>query len=148
MLGASRRYALGIADAIFAPADFLEESLRWAADVVRGALVVERARARHRRCLGRRRSPAAGAIVQARTRGAALAPQRALELIDRARHRDAATRPSPPRTRSAPSCSSSDQLRAGLYAFDLVQRRAKRPVDAPSPPRPRRSRRSASSAPG
>ena len=41
-----------------------------------------------------------------------------------------------------------DELRSGLYAFDLVQRRAKRPAGAPRQgPGPRRSPRSASSAP-
>ena len=41
----------------------------------------------------------------------------------------------------------SDELRAGLYAFDLVQKRAKRPAGAPDKASPGRSPRSASSAP-
>ena len=32
----------------------------------------------------------------------------------------------------------SDELRAGLYAFDLVQKRARRPVGAPDRPWPGR----------
>ena len=42
----------------------------------------------------------------------------------------------------------SDELRAGLYSFDLVQQRAKRPAGAPDRALARRSPRSASSAPG
>jgi enoyl-CoA hydratase/carnithine racemase len=37
MLKPAQAYELGIADALFEPADFLERSLEWAAGVVRGA---------------------------------------------------------------------------------------------------------------
>ena len=36
MLRGPEAFELGIADAMFEPADFLEESLRWAARVLRG----------------------------------------------------------------------------------------------------------------
>jgi 3-hydroxyacyl-CoA dehydrogenase/enoyl-CoA hydratase/carnithine racemase len=133
MLRAGQAHAMGLADAIFGPADFLEESLRWASHVLDHPLVRpepdfgavwDDAIARGRR------------VVQARTRGAAVAPQRALELIDQARHR------SPDEAYAAEDevgaeLAIGDQLRAGLYAFDLVQKRAKRPVDAPNPGRAR-----------
>ena len=41
------------------------------------------------------------------------------------------TRGSTPRTRPMRTCCSADQLRAGLYAFDLVQKRARKPAGAP-----------------
>src|SRR3954468_21131641 len=43
MLRGPQAYELGIADAMFEPADYLEESLRWAARVVTGEVTVERA---------------------------------------------------------------------------------------------------------
>src|SRR5580658_9232357 len=42
MLRGPEAFSLGIADAMFAPADFLEESLRWAAKVLRGEETVTR----------------------------------------------------------------------------------------------------------
>src|SRR5690349_6176969 len=43
MLKGVEAYRLGLADALFEPADFLEESLAWASAVVRGEVVVQRA---------------------------------------------------------------------------------------------------------
>ncbi|HWG15836.1 MAG TPA: enoyl-CoA hydratase/isomerase family protein, partial [Streptosporangiaceae bacterium] len=43
VLRGPQAFQLGLADAMFEPADFLEESLRWAAQVVTGATTVERA---------------------------------------------------------------------------------------------------------
>jgi 3-hydroxyacyl-CoA dehydrogenase/enoyl-CoA hydratase/carnithine racemase len=129
MLRGQQAFGLGIADAMFTPADFLESSLRWAADVVSGALVVERPEvdtgAGWDEAIARGR-----AIVTARTRDAALAPGRALDLIERARHRSR-DEGFAAEDEVGAELSVSDQLRAGLYAFDLVQHRARRPVGAP-----------------
>ena len=130
MLKAQQAYGLGLADVMLAPADFLESSLRWAADVVKGRVVVERPTvdlgAAWDEGIARGR-----AVVASRTRGAALAPGLALDLLDQARYR---SRDEGFAAEDAVGAELflSDQLRAGLYAFDLVQRRAKRPVDAPS----------------
>ena len=130
MLRGQQAFALGIADAIFAPADFLESSLRWAADVVSGALVVDRPEAD----TGSAWDDAVArgrAIVTARTRDVAIAPARALDLIDAARHRTK-DEGFAAEDEVGAELSVGDQLRAGLYAFDLVQRRGKRPVGAPN----------------
>ncbi|GLV50698.1 3-hydroxyacyl-CoA dehydrogenase [Thermobispora bispora] len=121
-------YELGIADAIFEPADFLEESLRWAAKVLRGEVTVER--------LSHTESDWTPVIEQARAqvdlkvRGASPAPYRALELIALAR---TATRDEgfAAEDEALADLLMGDELRAGLYAFDLTQRRAKRPSGAP-----------------
>src|SRR5579859_1000856 len=42
MLRGAQAFSLGIADAMFEPADFLEESLRWAAGVLTGLVAVDR----------------------------------------------------------------------------------------------------------
>ncbi|WP_030505438.1 3-hydroxyacyl-CoA dehydrogenase NAD-binding domain-containing protein [Microbispora rosea] len=121
-------YALGIADAMFEPADFVEESLRWAAQVLRGEVTVERA--------DHTAEDWAPVIDQARTlvdlklRGASPAPYRALDLVALARtaSRDEGFAAE---DEALADLLMSDELRAGLYAFDLVQRRAKRPAGAP-----------------
>ena len=53
MLDGKGAYDLGLADALFDGADFLERSLDWAGAVVAGKIAVERARGRPRRGLGR-----------------------------------------------------------------------------------------------
>src|ERR1700748_1166034 len=42
MIGGAEAYQLGLADAMFEPADFLEESLRWAAKILSGTQTVTR----------------------------------------------------------------------------------------------------------
>jgi 3-hydroxyacyl-CoA dehydrogenase/enoyl-CoA hydratase/carnithine racemase len=129
MIGGAEAYSLGIADAMFEPADFLEESLRWAARVLGGSVTVERA-------------PLADAdtweaavaatrfLTDGKLHGAAPAPYRALDLVAAAR---TATRDEGFAAEDAALADLllSDELRAGLYAFDLVQKRAKRPAGAP-----------------
>ena len=94
MLRGPEAFALGIADAMFEPADFLEESLRWAAAVLTGAVTVARpdagrdARRRDAsRGVGRRRSPAARFFTDGKLHGAAPAPYRALDLVAARAHR-------------------------------------------------------------
>ena len=129
MLAAPAALRLGLADAVFAPADFLEESLRWAAQVVRGEVAVRRREVDRGEAwttaLRRGR-----AFVDAKLRGAAPAPYRALELLELARTAtfDEGTAAE---DEALADLAFTDEMRASLYAFDLVQRRAKRPVGAP-----------------
>ncbi len=135
MLEAKQALDLGLADVLLEPADFLEESLRWLAGAVDGAVLVERpAIARGeawQAALARGR-----AFVDAKTNGHAPAPYRALDLLAQAETgsgADAFTSGTTAEDEALADLLMSDELRAGLYAFDLVQKRAKRPVGAPSP---------------
>ncbi|TDD50261.1 3-hydroxyacyl-CoA dehydrogenase [Nonomuraea terrae] len=126
MIKGAQAYDLGIADAMFEPADFLEESLRWAARVLQGEVSVERPS--HD---GWKKAVAdARFLVDMKLHGAAPAPYRALDLIALA---ETATRDEgfAAEDEALADLLMSDELRAGLYAFDLVQRRAKRPAGAP-----------------
>ncbi|MEV5501479.1 3-hydroxyacyl-CoA dehydrogenase NAD-binding domain-containing protein [Nonomuraea fuscirosea] len=127
MIKGADAYKMGVADAMFEPADFLEESLRWAARVVKGEVTVERpARADDwAKAVGDARF-----LVDMKLRGASPAPYRALDLIALA---EAATRDEgfAAEDEALADLLMSDELRAGLYSFDLVQRRAKRPAGAP-----------------
>lgn len=130
MLKGPQAFELGLADALLAPADFLEESLRWAAAVVSGETVVERAQVARDEAAWEGPLRAAKALVDAKTGGRAPAPYRAIELVRAAR---VATREEAfaAEDEALADLVVGEELRAGLYAFDLVQRRAKRPAGAP-----------------
>ena len=119
---------LGIADAAFEPADFLEQSMLWTAKVLRGEVVVSRPEPD-------RQSwdavvDAARAGVDARLHGATPAPGVALDLIAGAktRSRDEGF---VAEDEALSALMMGDDLRASLYAFNLVNKRARRPVGVP-----------------
>jgi 3-hydroxyacyl-CoA dehydrogenase/enoyl-CoA hydratase/carnithine racemase len=122
-------YRLGIADVLLDGADFLAESLRWAAAVVTGTRTVTRPEVDRGpawdEALARGR-----ALADAKVHGAAAAPYRALELLALAKDGDL-TAGFAAEDEVLGDLVMSDELRAGLYAFDLVQKRARRPVGAP-----------------
>ncbi len=130
MLKGPQAFALGLGDAMFEAADFLEESLGWAADVVSGVTTVVRTDHTADEAAWEAALAKAAGVVEARTGGVAPAPLRALELVRAAR---TATRDEAfaAEDEALADLVMGDELRAGLYAFDLVQRRAKRPAGAP-----------------
>jgi 3-hydroxyacyl-CoA dehydrogenase/enoyl-CoA hydratase/carnithine racemase len=132
LLPAPKAAQLGIADALFEPADFLERSLEWAVGVLGGAVTVARPaidRGAWDEAIAR-----ATAIVAARTRNASPGAVRAVQLLDLARagvEGDAFTTGTAAEDDALVDLVMSDELRAGLYSFDLVNKRAKRPAGAP-----------------
>ncbi|MFI9329837.1 3-hydroxyacyl-CoA dehydrogenase NAD-binding domain-containing protein [Kitasatospora sp. NPDC052868] len=122
-------FELGIADAIFEPADFLEQSLLWAAKVLTGAVVVER------EAIDRGKAwddaVAWGRLVaDAKVHGAAPAAYKALDIIQQVKDQDLQAGFDAEDAALA-DLIMSGELRSGIYAFNLVQRRAKRPFGAP-----------------
>lgn len=129
MLKPKQALDLGIADAMFEPADYLEQSLLWAAKVLNGDVAVERPEVD--RGEGWDAAVNAGReFAKAKIGQAAPAPHRALDLIELAK-----TAPKAECFAAEDDALAdlimSEQLRSGLYAFDLVQKRAKRPVGVP-----------------
>ncbi len=122
-------YELGLADAEFGGADFLEQSLLWAAKVLNGEVTVERPQVERGEAWdaavakGRK-------IADAKTGGASPAAYRALDLIAAAQDsdRDAGFAAE---DEALADLMLSPELAASLYSFDLVQKRAKRPAGAP-----------------
>ncbi|MGH3387483.1 MAG: 3-hydroxyacyl-CoA dehydrogenase NAD-binding domain-containing protein [Actinomadura sp.] len=129
MIKGREAFGLGLADAIFEPADFLEESLRWAARVLTGEVAVQRPEA-DRGAAWDQAVAAARFAVDGKLHGGAPAPYRALDLVAAAK---SATRDEgfAAEDEALADLIMSDELRAGLYAFDLTQKRAKRPAGAP-----------------
>ena len=127
MLAGPEAFSLGIADALFEPADFLAESLRWAARVLNGSVPVSRA-------VPEEDWSAAAASARFFTDGklhrAAPAPYRAIELVTAAggRTRDEGFTAEDD---ALADLLLSDELQAGLYAFDLTQKRARHAAGAP-----------------
>ena len=119
---------LGVVDALFESADFLEQSILWAAAVVKGDIAIERAEPD--RETWDAVVAATRAAVDAKIHGATAAPYVALDLVQAARTR---TRDEgfAAEDEALADLVMSDDLRASLYAFDLVQKRAKRPVGVP-----------------
>lgn len=124
---------LGIADAMFSPAVFLEKSIAWADGVISGSITVSRPNTPGKverlvkwdAAIGIARK-----MLQSRIGSVAMAPYLALDLLKAAkggnkeegfeREDDALS-----------TLITTDQLQASIYAFNLVQKRAKHPAGAP-----------------
>ena len=130
MLSGPKAFGLGIADAMFAPVDFLEASIAWAGAVVSGAVTVERTDHTGDADAWAAATKAATRTAHLKTAGKSPAAYRAIALIDAARTagRDEAYAAE---DEALGDLIMDDELRAGLYAFDLVNKRAKRPAGAP-----------------
>ena len=132
MLKGSQAYELGMADVMLDPADFLEESLLWASRVLTGRQQVERPEVSRDEAEWVGAVKAAKGLVDLKTGGKSPAPYRALELVTAAR---TATRDEAfaAEDEALADLVMGNELRAGLYSFDLVQRRALGPAPPTRP---------------
>ncbi|MGC4878807.1 3-hydroxyacyl-CoA dehydrogenase NAD-binding domain-containing protein [Micromonospora sp. DT43] len=128
MLKPKQAAEMGIADVLLEPADFLERSLEWAADVVRGQITVTRPEVDKDMWAGVLYF--ARETLNQRLHGAVPAAYKALDLLETAKDGDFAAGTAA-EDEALADLVFSEELRSGLYAFDLVQRRAKRPAGAP-----------------
>jgi len=128
MLKPKQAAQMGIADVLLEPADFLERSLEWAAGVARGEITVTRPEVDRDMWDGVLFF--ARQTLDQRLHGAVPAAYQALELLGLAKDGDFATGTAA-EDEALADLIFSEELRSGLYAFDLVQRRAKRPAGAP-----------------
>jgi 3-hydroxyacyl-CoA dehydrogenase/enoyl-CoA hydratase/carnithine racemase len=126
-------FDLGMADAIFGPANFLEKSLLWADGVLTGAIKVKRPNEPGKIERAVKWDIAIG-IAQKTLAGrmgtVPKSPYRALDLLKAAKNTDRKTGFAA-EDEALADLISGDQGQASMYAFDLVQRRAKRPAGAP-----------------
>ena len=129
MLNPKKGLQLGIFDELLEGADFLEESVRWLTRVVNGEKTVERPEIDRGKgwddAVARARE-----IVSSPPKGASPAVTKTVELIELARGNDLDAGYAA-ETEALTDALMSDELRAGLYSFDLAQKRAKKPAGAP-----------------
>ncbi|HEY4268585.1 MAG TPA: 3-hydroxyacyl-CoA dehydrogenase NAD-binding domain-containing protein [Galbitalea sp.] len=126
-------FDLGIADAIFGPADFLEDSIKWADGVISGKTKVKRANEPGKLERAVKWDIAiniATKMLESRIGRVAKSPYAALALLKAAKNTDKKTGFAA-EDEALATLISGDQFRASMYAFDLVQKRAKRPAGAP-----------------
>ncbi|UWF76502.1 MULTISPECIES: 3-hydroxyacyl-CoA dehydrogenase NAD-binding domain-containing protein [Microbacterium] len=136
MLKPQQAFELGIMDAIFPAANFLEDSLRWA-DEVLGGKKVER-KNQPGRIERLTKWPIAikmaRGMLESKIGTVPRSPYVALDLLDKA---SSGTSPKDRaegfarEDEALAELVTGDQFAASMYAFDLVQKRAKRPVGAP-----------------
>ncbi|AZS40462.1 Fatty acid oxidation complex subunit alpha [Microbacterium oxydans] len=132
MLKPQQAFDLGIFDAIFPAANYLENSLSWA-DAVLGGTKVERKNEPGK--LERLTKwpiaiKMARGMLESKIGTVPKSPYAALELLDKAKSGTKAEGFAR-EDEALAELVTGDQFAASMYAFDLVQKRAKRPVGAP-----------------
>ena len=133
MLKPEQALEAGLFDVMFGAASFLEQSVRWADRVLTGEQKVDRPHVpgKTERLI---KWPAAIKIardtLKARIGSAAKSPYVALELLSAAKDNNI-ERGFEREDEALTELISGDQFHASIYAFDLVQKRAKRPAGAP-----------------
>jgi 3-hydroxyacyl-CoA dehydrogenase/enoyl-CoA hydratase/carnithine racemase len=133
MLKGTEAFELGIADAIFPPVTFLEDSIRWADEVLAGTIKVTRKNEPGKIERAVKWDAAvgiAGKMLESRIGTVARSPYKALELLKAAKNTDKQTAFTAENEALA-DMIAGDQLHASIYAFNLVQKRAKHPAGAP-----------------
>ena len=132
MMKAKDALALGVVDAIYEPADFLEKSVSFAARILNGAQKIERK--------DYSADPAWDAALSAgratalkKFGGAEMAsPTKALELIKAAKTNSRGAG-FDAEDQALADLTMSDPLRASLYAFNVIQKKRKKVEGAPKP---------------
>ncbi len=122
---------LGVVDVVLDAADFLEQSLVWFARQVDGETSVTRVDFAGATDEDWETALQRGRLIaDMRTHGAAPAAYRALDMIELARTTDLEEGLAAERA-ALIELIMSHEFRAGVYAFNLVQKRARKPAGAP-----------------
>ena len=133
MLSGADALNLGVADAAFSPADFLENSAVFAAQILSGKRSVNREDHTGNPSVWDRAIASGTAAALKKYGGTEIAsPTRALELIAGAR---TSTRDEgfSAEDQALADLVMTDELRASLYAFNLIQKKSKKVEGAPKP---------------
>ena len=132
MMKAKDALSLGVVDAVYEPADFLERSVSFAAKVLSGATKVERKDYSQDSAWDAALATGKAAALKKYGGAEIASPMRALELIAAARTN---TRGAgfDAEDQALADLTMSDPLRASLYAFNLIQKKRKKVEGAPKP---------------
>ncbi|MBU6242910.1 MAG: enoyl-CoA hydratase/isomerase family protein [Acidobacteria bacterium] len=133
MMKAKDALALGVADAVFEPADFLEKSMVFAANIISGNNKIERKDFSKDESAWVTAIETGKAAVAKKYGGANIeSPTRALELIAAARTNTLGVG-FDVEDQALADLTMSNPLRASLYAFNLIQKKRKKVEGAPKP---------------
>jgi len=132
MMKAKDALKLGVADAVYEPADFLEKSVQFAASVLNGSTKIERAD--YSNDPAWESALATGKAAALKKYGGAEidAPNAALKLIAAAKS-NSLGEGFDAEDQALADLTMSDPLRASLYAFNLIQKKRKKVEGAPKP---------------
>ncbi|MEW6531314.1 MAG: 3-hydroxyacyl-CoA dehydrogenase NAD-binding domain-containing protein [Thermodesulfobacteriota bacterium] len=137
MIDGKKAYEMGLADRLFEAAEFFDESLAFLEDIIEGKEKIERKPPDCSRL--QNHVDAARTFIDFRVHGAAPAPYRAVKLVENACNLE----------RSLDECFAQEDkalgdliktrhCKASIYSFDLIQRRAKKPVGQPKEVKPKK----------
>jgi len=133
MMKSKDALSLGVVDAVFEPADFLEKSVAFAAQILSGSKKIERTD-HTSDDQGWSTALATGKAAMAKKYGGAelASPMKALELISASRT-NSLSEGFDAEDQALADLTMSDSLRASLYSFNLIQKKRKKVEGAPKP---------------
>ena len=133
MMKAKDALGLGVVDAIYEPADFLEHSIKFAAEIISGKKKIERSDF-SKDSAGFEKAIATGKAAVAKKYGGAeiASPLKALELIAAAQT-NTYSQGFDAEDQALAELVMTDSLRASLYSFNLIQKKRKKVEGAPKP---------------
>jgi len=123
---------LGVVDAVYEPADFLEKSVQFAASVLNGSTKIERADYSNDPAWESALATGKAAALKKYGGAEVEAPNAALKLIAAAKS-NSLGEGFDAEDQALADLTMSDPLRASLYAFNLIQKKRKKVEGAPKP---------------
>ncbi len=128
MINGAQAFQMGLADRLFETVEFLDDSIRFLEGIINGSEKVERpvVDASNLKLVMQE----ARKFVDSKVHGAAIAPYRALALIEGALSWDV-DEGFVEEDKVLGDLIKSRQCKASIYSFDLVQRRARHPAGVP-----------------
>jgi 3-hydroxyacyl-CoA dehydrogenase/enoyl-CoA hydratase/carnithine racemase len=132
-LNGAKAFEMGIADRLFEPVEFFDESMELLAKIVTGDEKIER----EKPDLSDAKGQIAGAreFVKGRVHAGPIAPYIACDLMEGAAEWSL-DEGFEKESQALGDLAMSDQLKASVYSFDLAQRRAKQMVGVPADSQP------------
>ncbi|MEY2797869.1 MAG: hypothetical protein RIS22_135 [Actinomycetota bacterium] len=132
MMKAKDALVLGVVDAVFEPADFLEKSISFAVSVLAGKTKIERKDYSTDPAWESALSSGRAAALKKYGGAEIASPMKALELIAAAQ-KNSKAQGFDAEDIALADLTMSDSLRASLYAFNLIQKKRKKVEGAPKP---------------
>lgn len=136
MINGTKAFEMGLADRLFDSVEFFDESLILLEHIIEGKEEIDRKPPDVTKL--KPQIDSARSFVDMKVHGAAPAPYRAIELIQFASElNNSIDECFAEEDKALGDLIKSRQCKAGVYSFDLVQRRAKKPAGRPKDAKPR-----------